>query len=498
MYDFSYNNQGSAVSLVLKLGRDDQIDNLSMGMMMNNNIPGFLSVSRRYIDNDVYLYYDVSSLAPLTSAYYALCQDKYLIHFLLSFCRTVKECGEYLLDSKKLCLIADYVFVHRATGEFRAVFIPVETVEEGVTPYEFVREIVAKIGENTMNDSVVMPVLYRLVIAESMFSVDNLERQLTDLQTSGKLRADTRANTSADRVQDVGTSVKEESFYEQKQPSAYTPTPKPVVSPEPEPIPVPETETSSDAKEEGGLMKILGGLMGSSKGTAEPAKKEKNASGLSLGGLMSKKKAEPADNAFSFDNPFAGPSADAPVNEKPVEEVPAPKKERGGISMINPFGGSSANHNQKTVEKQQKPAEKTPAASGYDSASTGGGYTLSLDGGDSGAPLATSLMMDDAGEERRIALVRRANGQRTVVTHNNFHIGRGQNLVDLYVDSKTMYIGTDHAYIMLQGSEYFVVDNNSRNHTWLNGKQLECSRPYAIHPGDILRLADEYFDVTDA
>ena len=67
MYDFSYNNQGSAVSLVLKLGYCEGIDNLSMGMMMNNKIPGFLSVSRRYIDNDVYLYYDVSSLAPMSS-----------------------------------------------------------------------------------------------------------------------------------------------------------------------------------------------------------------------------------------------------------------------------------------------------------------------------------------------------------------------------------------------------------------------------------------------
>lgn len=495
MYDFSYNNQGSAVSLVLKLGYCEGIDNLSMGMMMNNKIPGFLSVSRRYIDNDVYLYYDVSSLAPMSSAYHILCQDKYLIHFLLSFCRTVKECGEYLLDSKNLCLLADYVYIQRTTGEFRGVYLPLEQTEENVTPYEFVRDLVAKIGEQTYNDSVVMPVLYRLVIAESMFSVENLERQLTELQTSGKLRADTRANASAQTTAERGQSdevrVEKQPFAEEKKTPLCT-------DPQPD-APIDQNLTldeadRTDTKEESGLMKMLGGLMGSGKGSADPARKEKTSSGISFGGLMSKKKAEPADNALGFDNPFA--SSDNATEEPHITEPAVQKKDRGPV-FANPFVGNTEKHNEKAVEKTVKQAERKQAVPEIDTA-VGGGYTLSLDGTDSGASLATSLMMEDAGSERRIALVRRANGQRTIVTHNNFHIGRGQNLVDLYIDTKTAYIGSDHAYIVLQGSDYYVVDNNSKNHTWLNGNQLECSRPYAIHPGDILRLADEYFDVTEA
>ena len=82
--------------------------------------------------------------------------------------------------------------------------------------------------------------------------------------------------------------------------------------------------------------------------------------------------------------------------------------------------------------------------------------------------------------------------------HNNFHIGHGKGVVDLYVDSQTRFIGTDHAYIMIQGNEYFIIDNNSRNHTWVNGVKIAPLDPCPIHSGDILRLADEYFDVVDS
>lgn len=496
MYDFSYNNQGSAVSLVLKLGYGEDVDSLSMGMMMNNKIPGFLPVSRRYIDNDMYLYYDVSSLAPMPSAYHILCQDKYLIHFLLGFCHTVKECGEYLLDSKNLCLLADYVYIQRATGEFRAVYLPVDNTVDNITPYEFVRDLVSKIGEQTYNESVVMPVLYRLVIAESMFSVENLERQLTELQTSGKLRVDTRANMtahiSADSRQTKETHVQKDTFIEGKN-SFVTPIP-PQSENIQDSLPVRHEEIPENNKEENGFMKMLGGLMGSAKSSSDSAKKEKSSSGLNFGGLMSKKKTETASNGLGFDNPFSETANSS--DEMPVQETTVQKNE-SSLSFANPFGKNSEKQNEVPAEKQEKHVGKKQEIPSGNSA-VGGGYTLSLDGMDSGASLATSLMIEDAGSKSQIALVRRANGQRTIVAHNNFHIGRGQNLVDLYIDTKTSYIGSDHAYIVIQGREYFVVDNNSKNHTWLNGNQLECSRPYAIHPGDILRFADEYFDVTEA
>lgn len=145
------------------------------------------------------------------------------------------------------------------------------------------------------------------------------------------------------------------------------------------------------------------------------------------------------------------------------------------------------------------PAPPTPPVSAPPQGQ-GGGYTYNLDGMDSGAPLATSPMMMDPGALQEgglkpLWLVRKSNGQRVQITHSNFHIGRGQNLVDFFISTSTAFMGVDHGYVLIQGGEYFYVDNNSRNHSWLNGSLLEGSRPYPLHAGDNLRLADEYFDV---
>ena len=47
----------------------------------------------------------------------------------------------------------------------------------------------------------------------------------------------------------------------------------------------------------------------------------------------------------------------------------------------------------------------------------------------------------------------------------------------------------------LMGYGYYLVDNNSMNHTWLNGQQLVSNQPYAVKAGDVIRMADEEFEL---
>lgn len=519
MREISYNSLGTSTSLVLKLDQNDSIDSLAIGMMTNNEIQGFLPVRTRYINNEIYLYYDVSSLTPMSSAYHVLCQDKYLMHFLLSFCRLVKECDAYLLDSNKFLLSPEYFYMQMSTADAYAVYLPVADVGETATPYMFIRELVSKIGTAAPVDSVIMPLLYRMVIAENNFSVDGLEKQLTELQTSGKMRQDTQAsaliNQSGATTQTpngfANTSVGSVSapvnqgwnVSNQQVQTTATPVSNPIPGPAESvqtPIVQPQTEQTSDTKaEENGLKKLFGSLSGSmTKNTVKEApQKEKNAKGLGLGGFGAKKKTQQ-------DDPFGFAVPDMNGGELPQEQIPAPETEpveKKQPFISNPFAKQAepVQAQPSKVQAQNNPIVQSTPANQPAQSGTAGGYTYHLDGMDSGAPLATTLMAGDGENDvRKLALVRRANGQHTVISHNNFHIGRGQNMVDLYVDSKTMYIGADHAYIMMQGSEYFIIDNNSRNHTWINGEKIESSRPYPIHAGDILRLADEYFDVVEA
>lgn len=81
------------------------------------------------------------------------------------------------------------------------------------------------------------------------------------------------------------------------------------------------------------------------------------------------------------------------------------------------------------------------------------------------------------------------------VTHTNFHIGRAENIVDYTVQTRNHYLGNDHAYILLDGGNYYIVDNNTQNHTYLNERRLEPSKPTLFHAGDTIRMADVVFNV---
>ena len=95
-------------------------------------------------------------------------------------------------------------------------------------------------------------------------------------------------------------------------------------------------------------------------------------------------------------------------------------------------------------------------------------------------------------------LVHRGSGRRVTVTHSGLHIGRSSRRADFTVPTDTTYLGSDHAYLLSRGGEWFVVDNRSMNHTWLNGALLEPLKEYPLRPGDELRMADQYFDVAEA
>lgn len=42
---------------------------------------------------------------------------------------------------------------------------------------------------------------------------------------------------------------------------------------------------------------------------------------------------------------------------------------------------------------------------------------------------------------------------------------------------------------------YYIVDNNTQNHTYLNERRLEPSKPTLFHAGDTIRMADVVFNV---
>lgn len=55
-------------------------------------------------------------------------------------------------------------------------------------------------------------------------------------------------------------------------------------------------------------------------------------------------------------------------------------------------------------------------------------------------------------------------------------------------------IGHCHCHIILRGGEYFILDDNSKNHTTVNGTVITPGTEVKIVRGQIIMLADEEFE----
>jgi len=73
-----------------------------------------------------------------------------------------------------------------------------------------------------------------------------------------------------------------------------------------------------------------------------------------------------------------------------------------------------------------------------------------------------------------------------------FRLGKERSYVDYFVTNNNA-VSRSHADIITRGNRYFVSDQNSTNHTYINDKLLTVKIETEIFEGDILRLANEEF-----
>lgn len=89
-------------------------------------------------------------------------------------------------------------------------------------------------------------------------------------------------------------------------------------------------------------------------------------------------------------------------------------------------------------------------------------------------------------------LIRLDTGQEIPISNVIFRIGKSTEGIDYVIKNNTS-ISSRHADIMRKGNEFFILDNNSTNHTYVNGKQAMPGDFVKIEGGDRIRLSDVEF-----
>lgn len=126
------------------------------------------------------------------------------------------------------------------------------------------------------------------------------------------------------------------------------------------------------------------------------------------------------------------------------------------------------------------------------------GNTVILGGGedeDGGATVIMGGGGNAGGVQPQIHphLIRRRNNERIPISQDVFRLGRNQDFND-YVVLGNEFVGNTHCHILIRGEEYFIVDDNSKNHTFVNGVMVMPGTEVKLVHGQTVTLADEEFE----
>ncbi len=76
------------------------------------------------------------------------------------------------------------------------------------------------------------------------------------------------------------------------------------------------------------------------------------------------------------------------------------------------------------------------------------------------------------------------------IDKKSFLIGRSKSLVDFAIP-ESLTVGRIHAEVVKESDDYYVVDINTKNGTFINGKRLQSQKKYKLNSGDEVRFGNE-------
>ena len=108
-------------------------------------------------------------------------------------------------------------------------------------------------------------------------------------------------------------------------------------------------------------------------------------------------------------------------------------------------------------------------------------------------PNVVQQSQNDSQNKRCYAyLIRQKNGERILIDKEEFRIGKENSYVDYFIGDNTA-ISRSHAHIINREEHFYIMDTNSKNHTYIDGHMIPPNIEVEIFSGATIRLADEEF-----
>ena len=512
MKGFTFENQGTNTYLVYTVSSQDSVDSMSLGMLTNNKIPGLAPAIFTQMDTTKYIKYNISAHISVKQFFAGPVNKKRLIGVFNGIVDAMLSAEDYMIDVNSILMDLDYIFADVSTCETVLICLPVADTE--MPPVDlgaFFKNIMFTTQFDQTENCDHVAKIMNYLNSTPIFSLVDFKNLLNELSagTNNKPVASVPQPTPVKpvEVKQPDIQVPKTEPVNPVPPVQPVPQNKPVppvmqkpVVPQGVPVPpvkpaqVPQGQPEAGEKK----MSMFYLLQHYNKENAAIYKAQKKGAKNPAPAQYAQPVA-PQPKAPAKAKPMAGkanpgfavPGQAAPSNVgfaipgQPAQPMVPPVKAH--MASAAPVQGG--NPVQPVAPVIPKPKYQPPVVpQGHQE---NFGETIVLDNGICDKTVVMGMTQEVA--ELKPILIRIKNNEKINLDKPVFKIGKEKSYADYCIGDNSV-ISRSHANIITRDGEYFVVDTNSTNHTYVNGTQIPSNVETKLSHGDMVRFANEEFE----
>ena len=503
MVDLHYENQGTNTYLVYAIKEDDSVDSMSLGMLTNNKIHGLAPTLFTQMDSQKYIKYNVSAKVSVAQFFAGAVNKKRLLGVFTGIVNAMLAAEDYMLDPASIIMDLDYIFADVSTCETDLICLPIiDTEAKRPDLGMFFRNIMFNTQFDQTENCDHVAKIINYLNGTPLFSLNDFQRVLEDIReqkaqpTVSKVRAETATDSNQPKKQPVVNQAPANQTSASSQPAvqplktntAGMNVPPVVQKQQNTTVPVSTTEAAGPEISFFYLMQHYNKENAAAYKAQKETKKRMAAANKGKAPATqspAQKKSQietPPATGFGFAIPGQAAPAAAQKPPQPVVQHPAPIQATSHQpGTAQPQTGSAPSQQPAYVPRQVPQGQ----AANFGETTVLGGSVIG----------ETTVLTAAQNPNKMIAphLIRKKNNEKISLNKPVFRVGKERSYVDYFIGDNTA-ISRSHANFITREGEYFVIDTNSTNHTFVNGTMIQSNVETAITHGDTIRLANEDFE----
>lgn len=436
-----------------------EFDEFSMKMLENNQIEGILPFSYIQENRKKKIRFSITSYETLDSYIRRPLSLSKILNIIESVARSALEVEEYMLYMNGIVLDPAYMYTEIGTGKTRLLYLPLKNTEN-IDVFGFLRKLLGTIQYETPENAVCILKISNDINSGKINGLEQLLKAVREAESGGEKTKTVKAEVPA-----VHKVIMERT----------DPVREPEAIPSVPVIQSPAKPEEENTKEKG---KKSFGLFGGEKKEKDKPKKKKQdvkiaSPGFAIPGMEPAvpvqavtDKVEIQVSAEIKDGKKGFSGFKKKVKNEPVSGIRKESVVKNASPIIIP--------EYEVKEERKLDFGKTIISQPDDEVTVVEGW-------------------EEKANQSISYILRRANGQKMYLEQDITKIGRESAYVDFYIGDN-LQIGRSHAEIIRRGQNFFIKDNNSKNHTYVNGKMVIGDELVQLRTGDIITLANEIFE----